>query len=128
MFDEYLTYGFYVKGIHRVPTAGMMKDRRVIRWIKNEGAKRNLSHRQWLRFLDDYYRDAPVIFKRKRTRDGQWKEFYLPLTRAFDGVDSHWFEDFFQPVPMNKLPRLPRKEARLRVFVLCALFRSMRDR
>lgn len=127
MNDEYLKYGFYVSGIHRVLTPEQMQNPKVIRWIKNEATRKGIPFRQWLKFLDDYYRDAPIIFTRRRTRDGKWKEMYLPLERAFRGVDEHWFEDFCKEVPMDKLPRLPRREAKLRVWVLGCLLRAMRN-
>ncbi|MEI9850878.1 MAG: hypothetical protein WDN24_08465 [Sphingomonas sp.] len=68
-------------------------------------------------FIDGYYRDAPKIFVRTRKRDGERREMYLPLVRAFDhpGIDW-WFRDFCVAVPDNITPRLPRREAKLRVW------------
>lgn len=127
MNDEYLRYGFYVRGIHRALSARQMNDRRVIRWIKNEAARRDIPFRAWRSYLEDFLRDAPIIIKRpRRTFGGQiiWVEAPLPTYRVFD-CDDHWFEDFCVEVPLNQLPRLPRPEAKLRVWTMGCILRAM---
>jgi hypothetical protein len=124
MNDYYLRYGFYVRGFHRALTARQMTDKRVIRWIKNEAARRDIPFRAWRTYLEDYLRDAPIIIIRRRTRDGMWVEAPLPTYRVFE-CDDHWFEDFVRPVPMEQLPRLPRREAKLRVWVMGSILRAM---
>lgn len=128
--DEYLIFGFYVRGVHRVLTARQMRSRKVIRWIKNEMALRNIPFRQWQKFLDDYLRDAPIIFKRRRwsKRDQRWVwvEARLPSVRALE-CEPHWFEDFGRAVPMDELPRLPRKNVRLRVWTIGCILRAMKN-
>ncbi|MEI9849874.1 MAG: hypothetical protein WDN24_02230 [Sphingomonas sp.] len=126
--DEYLKYGFFAEGIIDVLTAEEMSDPETIRWIKNTAAGMEIPFRKWLAFIDGYYRDAPKIFVRTRKRDGERREMYLPLVRAFDhpGIDW-WFRDFCVAVPDNITPRLPRREAKLRVWVLGCLLRSMRN-
>jgi hypothetical protein len=126
MIDEYLRYGFYVRGFHRALTARQINDRRVIRWIKNEAVRRNVPFRKWREFLENYLRDAPIIIIRRRARDGAWVEAPLPTYLVFD-CDDHWFEDFAQAVPMDQLPRLPRREAKLRVWVMGTILRAMRN-
>lgn len=125
--DEYLQYGFYVRGFRRALTARQMSDRRVIRWIKNETARWGIPYAEIPERCINFLRDEPVIFIRKRTRDGKWVEAPLPTHKVFS-CDVHWFEDFCVEVSMDQLPRLPRPEAKLRVWVLGTIVRAIRHK
>jgi len=126
MNDEYLKYGFYVRGILKVFTAEEMNDPETIRWIKNTAARMEIPFRQWVKELDDHYRDAPHIWIRWSKRQNAWLEIYLPVVQAFRGPNmAHWFRDFCVEVPDDVTPRLPRREAKIRVWVLGCLLKSM---
>jgi len=122
MRDEYLRYGFYAKGIIPVVTKRDLLNQRVRRNIKNYAVGLGIPYRQWLEFLTDFYRDAPVIFV-----DAMGQEVFLDMS-VFEDCASidHWFRDFVVFAPEGKHVVI-RKKAMGRVVVLGSLLAAHRS-
>lgn len=123
MKDDYLRLGFEVEGVYPALKTEHVKDPNVIRWIKNTGLDLNCDVTQIGEHCENYLRDTPILLVRRRQWDGKWVEAKLPTYRVF-GCCHHWYESFFVPCASDEVPRLPRVEARLRVWTIGTILRA----
>ena len=125
MRDEFLKYGFYVKGIVPVATERQVQNPDYVRALKNYAASLGISWRRWHQFLTDIYRDMPVIFV-----NDQNDEVFLDMEVFETASIDYWFRDFVKPVLPCTTP-IVRKEAKARVVVfaslMCAYRRTQAD-
>lgn len=123
MKDDFLRLGFEVEGVYPALNTSQVRNHDTIRWIKNRGARLKCSATGIGEHCENWLRDTPVLIVRRRSWDRQLVEAKLPTYRVL-GCCHHWYEDFFQLCPMNETPRLPRKEAQLRVWTIGTILRA----
>ena len=118
MNEDYLKYGFYVRGMVPVVTERQVQCPENIRALRNYAASLGKPWRKWHEFLIDFYRDAPFIFV-----NGRQEEVFLDIEVFETESIDYWFRDFVKPVPPCSRTTV-RKEAKSRVAVFASLMRA----
>ncbi|MEZ5692243.1 MAG: hypothetical protein R3D99_00005, partial [Altererythrobacter sp.] len=89
MKDDYLEYGFLVRGIIPIVTEKELGNPEFIRRVRTYASMLGIPWRRWHTFLTDLYRDAPFIFVKD-----QCQEVYLNMDVFETESIDYWFRDF----------------------------------
>lgn len=118
--DQYLRFGFYLKGIFELVSDAELRDPAFVREMRKYGASLHVPYEAMQDWITTFYACAPIVF-----RDENYRETYVE-TRHFEAPNFHfWVRDFCTPVPAGVRPRV-RREAWERTRAFTSLLRAHR--
>lgn len=120
MTDQYLKYGYFVRGIFKLASDAELRDPEFMRRERNYAASLDVPHERMRDYITSWYARAPIIF-----RDDNFNEVFVDIGAFEFASADYWFRDFCTTVPDNVRPRV-RREAWERTRAFCSLLRAHR--